>query len=365
MKSVAPTILARTRSITPFLLVRIITGTSLRQENSLLFMNKKNIWWLALVSLVTLGIVLVGNLGVGAAVGNFITNLGQSSLSQNLQPKQSRGSLSLAEVSNPSPNPLPSPELRYQVHNLPQAVVYSLEIPPNYQVKAIIANELQTLPRFASNQRITALLNGGFFDPQNQLTTSFVTSQGQLVADPRQNPRLINNPQLATYLDKILNRSELRLYICGQTKRYQVTNHNQPIPADCQLQEAIGGGPQLLPELTATEEGFLATENGVVVRDAIGLNQPNARTAVGIKANGDLVWIMVAQKPENPRNSGLSLPDLAKFMTQLGIVQALNLDGGSSSSFYYRGQTFYGKVNGEGDRVQRAVKSVLVLQETN
>jgi hypothetical protein len=325
-------------------------------------MSKKKVWWLALVGLVALGVVLFFNLGVGAVVGNFITNLSQSSLGQNVQPQQSRSIL--------SPDPLPTPELRYQVHNLPQAVVHSLEIPQNYQVKTAVANELQTLPRFAANQRLTALLNGGFFDPQNQLSTSFVTSQGQLVADPRQNPRLMNNPQLVTYLDKILDRSELRLYNCEQAsgqaseqnKRYAITNHNQPIPADCQLTEAIGGGPQLLPELTATAEGFLATENGVVVRDAIGLSQPNARTAVGIKANGDLVWVMVAQKTENPRSSGLSLPDLAKFMTQLGVIQALNLDGGSSSSFYYQGQTFYGKVNAEGDRVQRAVKSVLTLQ---
>ncbi len=322
-------------------------------------MNRKNIWWLALVSLVTLGIVLFFNLGVGAVVETFIMNLSQGSFSKNLPLQQPKLTL--------SPDPMPTPELRYQIHNLPQSVVHSLEIPRNYQVKMAIANELQTLPRFAANQRITAVLNGGFFDPQNQLSTSFVISQGQLVADPRQNPRLMGNPQLATYLDKILDRSELRLYTCsqnnGQTKRYQITNHNQPIPADCQLLESIGGGPQLLPELTAREEAFFETTNGTVVRDAIGLNQPNARTAVGIKANGDLVWIMVAQKSENPRNSGMSLPDLAKFMTQLGVVQALNLDGGSSSSFYYQGQTFYGKVNAEGDRIQRAVKSVLVLQE--
>lgn len=320
-------------------------------------MNRKNIWWLALVSLVTLGIVLFFNLGVGAVVETFIMNLSQVGLSKNLPLQQPKSTL--------SPDPMPTPELRYQIHNLPQAVVHSLEIPRNYQVKMAIANELQTLPRFAANQRITALLNGGFFDPQNQLSTSFVISQGQLVADPRQNPRLMGNPQLATYLDKILNRSELRLYTCGQNKRYAITNHNQPIPAECQLTESIGGGPQLLPELTAREEAFFETANGTVVRDAIGLNQPNARTAVGIKANGDLVWVMVAQKPENPRNSGLSLPDLAKFMTQLGVVQALNLDGGSSSSFYYQGQTFYGKVNPEGDRIQRAVKSVLVLSEIN
>lgn len=325
-------------------------------------MSKKKVWWLAVVGLVALGVVLFFNLGVGAVVGNLITNLSQGVSSQHLQPQQSGSKFQPASI--------PTPELRYQVYNLSQAVVHSLEIPQNYQVKVMVADELQTLPRFAANQRLTAILNGGFFDPQNQLSTSFVTSQGRLVADPRQNPRLMNNPQLATYIDKILDRSELRLYTCGQpngqadgqNKRYAITNHNQPIPADCQLTEAIGGGPQLLPELTATAEGFLATENGVVVRDAIGLSQPNARTAVGIKANGDLVWMMVAQKPENPRNSGLSLPDLAKFMTQLGVTQALNLDGGSSSSFYYQGQTFYGKVNSEGDRVQRAVKSVLTLR---
>lgn len=333
-------------------------------------MSRKKMWWLALVGLVTLGVILLFNLGVGAMVGNFMTNLSQESLSQNFQPS--------SPGANFPPSPMPAPKPSYQVQTLPQAVVHSLEIPQHLSlsVRTVVANELQSLPRFATqneplqrNTRTIALLNGGFFDPQNQLSTSFVTSQGQLVADPRQNPRLMGNPQLATYLDKILDRSELRLYTCGQnngqTKRYQITNHNQPIPADCQLLESVGGGPQLLPELTAREEAFFETANGTVVRDAIGLNQPNARTAVGIKANGDLVWVMVAQKPENPRNSGMSLPDLAKFMEQLGVVQALNLDGGSSSSFYYQGQTFYGKVNAEGDRIQRAVKSVLVLSENN
>lgn len=313
-------------------------------------MGIKQYWWLVL-GFLTLGIILLANLGRGQTSAlNSPPALVQNS---------------------PSPITTPEPTVSYQTQAINQAVVHILTIPHSrrFGVKTMVANELQTLPRFAAQGGAIAILNGGFFDPQNQLSTSFVTSQGQLVADPRQNPRLMGNPQLATYLDKILDRSELRLYTCGQTngqtKRYQITNHNHPIPADCQLTEAVGGGPQLFPELTATEEGFLATENGVVVRDAIGLSQPNARTAVGIKANGDLVWVMVAQKPENPRNSGLSLPDLAKFMAQLGVTQALNLDGGSSSSFHYQGQTFYGKLDADGNRVQRAVKSVLVLQEIN
>ncbi len=315
----------------------------------------KKLWWLILSS-ITLGIILFAYLGFANLPQGQILQLESSPIMAQNSPNR------------PSTPPPATPSVTYQVETLPQAVIHFLTIPssPQFVVKIKVAKDLQTLPQFATDQEGTiALLNGGFFDPQNQLTTSFVTSQGQLVADPRQNPRLMGNPQLANYLDQILDRSELRLYTCGQTQRYAITSHSQPIPTDCQLTESLGGGPQLLPELTAREEGFLATENGVVIRDAIGLNQPNARTALGIKANGDLVWVMVAQKPENPRSSGLSLPDLAKFMTEKGVIQALNLDGGSSSSFYYQGRTFYGRIDAEGNRVQRAVKSVLMLQSTN
>jgi hypothetical protein len=315
----------------------------------------KKLWGLIIGS-ITLGIILFAQFG--------FANLLQGQIPQ----ASSSPTMSKNSPHRPSSSPLATPSVTYQVETLPQAVIYLLTIPssPQFVVKIKVAEDLQTLPRFATDQDGTiALLNAGFFDPQNQLTTSFVTSQGQLVADPRQNPRLMGNPQLADYLDQILDRSEFRLYMCGQAQRYAITSHSQPIPNDCQLTEAVGGGPQLLPELTAREEGFLTTENGVVIRDAIGLNQPNARTAVGIKANGDLIWVMVAQKPENPRNSGLSLPDLAKFMAAKGVVQALNLDGGSSSSFYYQGQTFYGRIDAEGNRIQRPVKSVLMLQSTN
>lgn len=57
----------------------------------------------------------------------------------------------------------------------------------------------------------------------------------------------------------------------------------------------------------------------------------------------------------------MSLPELANFMKSLGVKEALNLDGGSSSSLYYQGKTFYGKVDLEGKTIKRPVKSVLVL----
>jgi exopolysaccharide biosynthesis protein len=50
-------------------------------------------------------------------------------------------------------------------------------------------------------------------------------------------------------------------------------------------------------------------------------------------------------------------------MKTLGVNKAMNLDGGSSSSFYYDGKAFYGKVDGQGERVERSVKSVLLLKD--
>jgi len=182
-----------------------------------------------------------------------------------------------------------------------------------------------------------------------------------LVADPRQNGRLMHNPKLAPYLKKILNRTEFRRYRCGQTVRYDIALHSEPSPTGCQLLDALGGGSGLLPELTLVQEGFLDFANGKVIRDPLGSRQANARSAVGITRDGSILVVMVAQKPEAPITSGMSLPALAAFMKAKGVEKAMNLDGGSSSCFYYKGKTIYGKVDQKGNWVRRELLSVLLI----
>lgn len=252
---------------------------------------------------------------------------------------------------------------RYQVHALPTSEVHTVEIPAGSQfvVTPAIAAETAPLEAFAQNG-VVAILNGGFFDPQNQQSTSYVVQNQQIVGDPTENERLMQNPDLTPYLDKILDRAEFRRYQCGSLQRYDIALHSQPAPEGCQLIDALGAGPRLLPELTSEQEGFTATDaNGVVIRDALGSTQPNARTAIGITPDGGLLWVMAAQKPGLP-NSGLSLPELATFMQRQGIEKAMNLDGGSSSALFYVGKTIHGKIDAEGNPVARPVKSVLLLQ---
>jgi hypothetical protein len=251
-------------------------------------------------------------------------------------------------------------------------VVHTIIIPAHsrYIVKPALLEQLGTVEEFAQHYqakaapqtRIYAVLNGGFFDPENRQSTSYVTLAGKRVADPRQNQRLMQNPNLVPYLDRILNRTELRRYTCGQTSQYEIVRHQEPPPTGCILVDALGGGPRLLPELTDVSEGFLDRSNGVVIRDPLGSDQPNARSAIGITQDSSLIWMMVAQKPEAPLASGMSLPEVATLMKTLGAVKAMNLDGGSSASLYYQGKVFYGKVDTAGQPVKRSIKSVLLIQ---
>ncbi|WP_414564600.1 MULTISPECIES: phosphodiester glycosidase family protein [unclassified Anabaena] len=257
--------------------------------------------------------------------------------------------------------PLPQKNIRYEQRTLPESIVHVLWIPSNsrFLVTPALSTTLKTIEEFADNHQAIAILNAGFFDPANQKSTSYVVLAGEIAADPKQNERLVNNPNLKPYLSQIFNRSEFRRYECGQTIRYDIALHNDAAPVGCKLMDAMGAGPSLLPELTSVQEGFVDRTQG---RDALGSQQLNARTAIGITNAGSIVLVMVAQKPATPA-SGMSLPGLADFMKTLGAQRAMNLDGGSSSSLYYNGKTVYGRMNAEGNPVKRPVKSVLLIQE--
>ncbi len=262
--------------------------------------------------------------------------------------------------------PVPRPSVLYKKYEQPQAIVHTLKIPNDsrYRITVAVEEKLTTVEDFAQRHQAIAVLNGGFFDPLNQKTTSYVTLNGQQVADPNENKRLVENPKLGPYLNKILNRSEFRQYQCGQKIRYAISFHNINISTGCNLVMALGGGPRLLPQQTLIEEGFLDTAEGTIVRDPIGSRQRNARSAVGLTKDNHHLWVMVAQKPQSSEPSGMSLADLAQFMKKLGAVEAINLDGGTSSSLVYQEQIYAGKADIAGKPILRPVKSVLLLQDS-
>lgn len=299
----------------------------------------------------------IGMLSLILGVGGMVLALLFHVLSPSLSLYSSLSSAKLLPLSIAS-----STVIRYRVYSLPQADVHTLLTTADNHPIPAISPTLETVEQFAQREEATAILNAGFFDPSNQKSTSYITLNGELVADPRQNERLMENSTLLPYLDRILNRTELRHYQCQQLERFDLAQHLEPSPANCEIVDAIGGGPQLLPNLTLEQEGFFDTQ-GEVIRDPLGSHQRNARTAVGLMPDGKMLWVMVAQKPDFSGDSGMTLAELAEFMKTLGVEKAMNLDGGSSSSLYYDGKAFYGKVNEQGERVERSLKSVLLVKD--
>lgn len=256
-------------------------------------------------------------------------------------------------------------QIHYQTIERSQYIVHIVTIPDgsNYLVSPEISGELQDIAQFIQKDTVAAI-NGGYFDPVNQKTTSFIIQQSQIIADPRFNERLVDNPDLKQYLGKIFNRSEFRRYSCESKTQYDIQLHSAPIPPNCTLIESLGGGPGLLPNDSSIAEAFTAYREGEKIRDAIGRESLNARSAVGIMDNNDVVLVMVAQKPDQPLNSGISLTELADVLSSLGAVKAMNLDGGSSAALYYDGQEIYGRVDKEGHKIQRPIKSILSVVES-
>jgi len=115
-----------------------------------------------------------------------------------------------------------------------------------------------------------------------------------------------------------------------------------------QVRGVIGGGPRLLAAgLFAGGEGF---------RSAFS-ERRHPRTAIGRLADGRIVLVTVGGR--QPYHSlGMTLVELATYLRQLGATDALNLDGGGSTTLVVRGTV----VNLPSDETgERPVSDVLLV----
>lgn len=115
------------------------------------------------------------------------------------------------------------------------------------------------------------------------------------------------------------------------------------------IAEAIGGGPRLLqdgaPCADYQQEGFSA--------DFAQRRHP--RTAVGI--DGRRLVLAVVDGRQEPYSAGMTLAELTGLMAELGCKEALNLDGGGSTTIWVRDRVR----NSPSDGVERPVANCLLV----
>lgn len=115
----------------------------------------------------------------------------------------------------------------------------------------------------------------------------------------------------------------------------------------------MGGGPVLLKggqsRVTWQQELFDG-ESG------IGPTVKNPRTAAGTDSTGGLLYLLVSDG-RSWRASGHTLAGLAGVLRELGATEAVNFDGGGSSTFVLDGRV----INSPSDGSERAVYSALCV----
>jgi exopolysaccharide biosynthesis protein len=119
------------------------------------------------------------------------------------------------------------------------------------------------------------------------------------------------------------------------------------------METAVGGGPVLVYNgsirITNVEEGlFIGSENAL-----------NPRSAIGYTRDGRII-VLAVQGRTPGKAAGVTLPQEAKILLDLGCYEALNLDGGGSSCMLVNGKETIHPSDKGG---QRPVPAVFMIKK--
>ncbi len=113
----------------------------------------------------------------------------------------------------------------------------------------------------------------------------------------------------------------------------------------------LGPGPRLLRAgriaVSATAEGFDPPQAPNFFRSFVAGRNP--RTLAGVRPDGTLLLVTVDGRRPG-WSAGMTLTEAARLMRSLGAADALNLDGGSSSTMFVRGEVVNRPSDGVGER---------------
>jgi hypothetical protein len=126
----------------------------------------------------------------------------------------------------------------------------------------------------------------------------------------------------------------------------RVSTERGPLALEPSL-DVVNGGPRLLPAIDAAAEGF-DHPGDVTFWYAFGLRR-NPRTMAGVTRDGRLLLVAVDGRAPG-YSAGLSFAEEAAVMRALGARDAVNLDGGGSTTMTVRGTVVTRPSDATGER---------------
>lgn len=206
--------------------------------------------------------------------------------------------------------------------------------------------EKKTTSAFGKELHALAAVNGTFFDVANGGSVDFVKMDGRVVKENvlDKNGKRARHQQAAIVIDQ---KGRLALKKWDNSPQWE---HTLTEP------QVMLSGPLLL--LGSHIESLDSTSF---------TKARHPRTAIGVKPNGKVILLTVDGRQENA--AGMSLPELRNMMRWLGCTDAINLDGGGSTTLWVKDATANGVVNFPSDNKkwdhegERKVANVVILKK--
>ncbi|HIY76525.1 MAG TPA: phosphodiester glycosidase family protein [Candidatus Sphingobacterium stercorigallinarum] len=197
--------------------------------------------------------------------------------------------------------------------------------------------ELKTTSDFAKEQQALVAINGGFFDMKNGGSIDYIRVDGEVI-------NVTKAPS---------NRANAVLSF--DNRHVDIQANTLAHAEDSSLPNVLVSGPLLI------ERDTLVT----LERNPFNDNR-HPRTAIGLSPNNTLILLVVDGR--NRMAQGMSLPELSKIMKWLDVHNAMNLDGGGSTTMYIKGATDTDIVNHPSDNKsfdhqgERSVANIIYLK---
>ena len=136
----------------------------------------------------------------------------------------------------------------------------------------------------------------------------------------------------------------------GSAVRLRTELHCDP-PPPFEPEFLLGAGPRLVAA------GAAATDPGLKFYPADFANSRHPRTAAGVRKDGRLALVTVDGR-QPAKSVGMTIAELSALMLELGCDEAINLDGGGSTTMVVSGKV----VNSPSDPAgERAVSDALLV----
>lgn len=197
---------------------------------------------------------------------------------------------------------------------------------------------------FARQSNAVAAINGGFFDMKAGGSVSYLYSDGEVIHENKPNLLPTENEIGANALVILENgRSEIT-----------PTQGTQRIPSIHNVEDALVTGPLLIKNNQINELQKRPFNDLKHPRSAICLNKKE-------------IWL-VAVDGRHKEAVGLNLNELSQFLLSCHCTNAINLDGGGSTTLFLNSKKINGIVNHPSDNKkfddegERPVANILYLR---